>query len=409
MDVRSITAFLDVSYPLETGDFARLGEALRAAKESLTGAGIKVQTTRLATQPFSGALGEGGPDKVVDLAKDLEAIAFVHEIDYVGLGPVRLADSPAYVQAIAEALKATTNVFAGVEIADPKIGLRLPRIRRAAELIGTVSTLTEDGFSNLRLTALANVPAWSPFFPAAYHDGGEPRIAVAMESADLAIAAIGSASSLKEARELIVKAVETEAGRIEAILQQVVDRFNVSFQGIDFSLAPYPDQTKSIGWALEKLGVPGVGGQGTLMTAAFLTDALDRAKFTRTGFCGLMLPVLEDSQLAQRAADGLLRITDLLTFSAVCGTGLDTIPLAGDITRGELAAILVDVAALALRLNKPLTARLMPLPGKSAGDLVNFEFEYFASSRVMPTHGGEIGGFLDGDEDVQILPYHGSR
>ena len=145
------------------------------------------------------------------------------------------------------------------------------------------------------------------------------------------------------------------------------------------------------------------------MTAAFLTDALDRAEFTRTGFNGLMLPVLEDSVLAKRAAEGRLTVTDLLTFSAVCGTGLDTIPLPGDVSADTLNGILLDVAALALRLDKPLTARLMPIPGKAAGDAIAFDFEYFADSAVMAPfvvapEVDTLTGLLAGDEDIDIQP-----
>jgi uncharacterized protein (UPF0210 family) len=218
------------------------------------------------------------------------------------------------------------------------------------------------------------------------------------------VEAVLGASLLAEARQALIHAIETHAERITASAKRVAGRFDAKFGGIDFSLAPYPEEVRSIGRALEQLGVPGFGGQGSLAAAAFLTDALDRAEFKRAGFCGLMLPVLEDSILAQRAREGLLRITDLLTFSAVCGTGLDTVPLPGDISQQEIAAILLDVAALALRLNKPLTARLMPLPGKKAGDEVTFDFDYFAPSRVIATHGQPLRGLLAGDETIDIAP-----
>jgi uncharacterized protein (UPF0210 family) len=116
---------------------------------------------------------------------------------------------------------------------------------------------------------------------------------------------------------------------------------------------------------------------------AFVADCLEQAQFQRAGFCGLLLPVLEDSALAARAAEGQLTVTMLLLLSTVCGTGLDTIPLPGDIDLESLAAVLMDLGAISLRQNKPLTARLMPIPGKAAGDEVAFDFPYFASSRVM--------------------------
>ena len=115
----------------------------------------------------------------------------------------------------------------------------------------------------------------------------------------------------------------------------------------------------------------------------FCADCLDQAQFDRVGFCGLFLPVLEDTVLAARAADGSLTVEGLLLLSTVCGAGLDTIPLPGDVDSEALAALLSDLGALALRHNKPLTARFMPIPEKSAGDEVQFDFPYFADSAVM--------------------------
>jgi uncharacterized protein (UPF0210 family) len=109
-----------------------------------------------------------------------------------------------------------------------------------------------------------------------------------------------------------------------------------------------------------------------------------------------MQPILEDSVLAKRAADGSLTVKDALLYSAVCGTGLDTIPLPGDTTAEQITPLLLDLCALALRLDKPLTARLMPIPTKKAGDETNFEFEFFAPSRVMKLEAEALKNSLSG-------------
>ena len=114
-----------------------------------------------------------------------------------------------------------------------------------------------------------------------------------------------------------------------------------------------------------------------------LTSALGGVDLPLTGFSGLFLPVLEDDRLARRAADGDLRLEDLLLACTVCGTGLDTVPLPGDATADDLLPWLLDLGALALRLDKPLTARLMPMPGLEAGDPLEFDFPFFASGAVM--------------------------
>jgi uncharacterized protein (UPF0210 family) len=115
-----------------------------------------------------------------------------------------------------------------------------------------------------------------------------------------------------------------------------------------------------------------------------------------------MPPVLEDSILAQRAAEGTLTVKDLLLYSAVCGTGLDTVPLPGEVSAGQVHALLLDIAALAMRLDKPLTARLMPIPGKKAGEATDFDFGYFANSRVMALEAQAVTKALAGHETFPL-------
>jgi uncharacterized protein (UPF0210 family) len=284
----------------------------------------------------------------------------------------------------------------------------LPAVCACAEIIQRTASISPDGFKNLYFCASANVPPGAPFFPAAYHapQAERPGFALAMQAADLAVGAFSQARDLTAARQSLTDALELHARTLAAIGCKLADEFHASWGGIDFSLAPYPAEAESLGAALEALGVPALGRHGSLAAAAILADTVDRANFGRAGFSGLMLPVLEDTRLAQRAADGSLTITDLLLYSAVCGTGLDTIPLPGDATVDELYAVLLDVAALAQRLDKPLTARLMPILGKQAGDPTDFDFAFFANSRVMALDARPLAGLLAGDEKVSLLARH---
>jgi len=268
-------------------------------------------------------------------------------------------------------------------MADARFGISPPAMQACAEVITRCSSITPDGFANLRFTALANVKPGSPFFPAAYHNRDEPGFSIATEAADLAVEVFTNARTVSDGQWALAAEVEKNAKQLASVGNDLGQRFSMVFGGIDFSLAPFPSATVSIGAAMERLGVSKAGLHGSLAAAAILTEAIERARFPRIGFSGLMLPVLEDSILAQRAAEGTLTVKDLLLYSAVCGTGLDTVPLPGDTSAEQIAALLLDVSALALRLDKPLTARLMPIPGKKAGDPTNFDFDYFANSRVM--------------------------
>jgi uncharacterized protein (UPF0210 family) len=404
MIVRSLTGFVDPGWPVEPERLDVLASGLDQARTALEAANYEVQTLRLATPPPS-EMGRSVPyQERSEFAQRLEAEAFVHGIDYAAIGPV-LPDEPKGFNVVYDMLAATETVFTSAVIADPETGLSVAAARASADIISKLSTLGDDGFANLRFAALANVGAGSPFFPAAYHRPGPPAFAVATEGADLAIDAFRDVPSLGRGRRRMVSMIEAHAAAIERLLTPISLQNELRFLGIDFSLAPYPDHLRSIGTALESLGLPAIGLPGSAAAVAFLADCLDRAEFTRTGFCGLLLPVLEDSALSSRAAAGQLSITDLLLFSTLCGTGLDTIPLPGAASTDALTAVLLDLGAISLRHNKPLTARLMPIPGKTAGDDVHFEFPYFADSRVMALDAEPLTGLLSGSGILDIEPH----
>jgi uncharacterized protein (UPF0210 family) len=278
----------------------------------------------------------------------------------------------------------------------------MPALRGAATIIQKAAHLEPDGFANLRFAALANVPAGSPFFPAAYHSGRGVGFAIGTQAADLAVDAFNDARSLEEGSRRLTAQIEQHSGAIAKVAAKLQAKHGAAFGGIDFSLAPFPAEQESLGTAFERMGIQAVGLQGSLAAAAVLTQAIDSARFPRAGFNGLLLPPLEDSTLARRAAEATLTVNDLLMFSAVCGTGLDTVPLPGDASADELQAVLLDLAALALRLDKPLTARLMPIPGRAAGDETQFDFAFFANSRVMPLRAAALGAPIHQSETIKL-------
>ena len=402
MRIRAITAFVAGRFPVDTEEVRAAGAFLRSARRAYEGAGYAVQTVRLATRPFPAYLPH--PAETPRLAQELATLASACGVDYVAIGPVRLGDDPAFVDALAGPL-AAGRVFAAVEVADTRGHLSLAACRRSAALVREVARRSGDGFGNLYLAALANCPPGTPFFPASYAPGEGRSFALAIEGADLAVAACRASGPAQSAADRLCRAVEEAAHGLEAVADELAAAHGVAFGGIDFSLAPYPEPERSLGTALEMLGgLP--GGEGGVAAAALLADAVGRAAFRRCGFSGLMLPVLEDASLAARAAQGRLTLRDLLLMSAVCGTGLDTVPLPGDASEAALAGVLADVAALALRTGKPLTARLMPLPGKRAGDPVRFDFPYFAPSRVLAL-ASQLGAVLAEDEQVSLSSYSG--
>jgi hypothetical protein len=397
MKIRSITVFCQPGFPVNRLLLQKVGIFANHAKKIFEAAGFEVQSLRLATPPFEQYL---APIDLPAAAEQYAIEAHAEGFDYISLGPIQ-AESKDW-QVIPEALRRSGRIFLSGQLTTSNGEICLEAARNCAKTIKALANLEPNGFANLRFCALANVPAFTPFFPAAYGKAGAPVFALAIEAADLALETFTEAPTLAEAASRLISRTEETAARLEAAASRASQIYGYEFKGLDFTLAPFPKDAQSICLALEALGLQAFGSAGSLFASAFLTSTLDQARYTRTGFNGLMLPVLEDSGLARRAAEGSLSVQDLLLFSSVCGAGLDVIPIPGDTEVEELTPVLLDLAALSLRLGKALTARLMPIPNKAAGDGTAFDFAFFANSRVMPLRSAPIHGKLSGNENVPI-------
>ena len=403
MKVRSITAFAPTGPSVEESA-ATSGAFLARAREAVSAAGIEVQTVRLALPPLAEMVQTTArPRELVELAIRTEEACRSAGVDYVSLGPWRPGDPESHAATLPEILARTSRLFVTLSYAGRDYGVDLGATRLAAATIVAAAPLEQNGFANLRFAALANVDSGVPFLPAAWSSGKAWHFAFAMECADLARTAFSSADDLRAGAQALTRAVEEEGGRLAA-LGNGLSNAEFGFSGLDFSLAPFPRDTDSIGATLESMGLEACGLPGTTATAAILTTALNEVRLPLTGFSGLFLPVLEDERLALRAAEGDLRLEDLLLACTVCGTGLDTVPLPGDATAGDLLPWLLDLGALAVRLDKPLTARLMPMPGLEAGDPLEFEFPFFAPGAVMDLPRTRWTGVTDPPGPLPIKP-----
>jgi uncharacterized protein (UPF0210 family) len=160
-----------------------------------------------------------------------------------------------------------------------------------------------------------------------------------------------------------------------------------TYEGIDATPAPLKDI--SIGTAIESfIGGP-FGSSGTLTASGIITRAVQSTPVKRTGYSGLMIPVMEDNGLARRWAEGTFNLDSILAYSAVCAGGADTVPLPGDVSEEQIARILSDVAWLAYKWNKPLAARLLPAPGKHAGQQTEFSGGFLTNTIVQPLLGSK--------------------
>jgi uncharacterized protein (UPF0210 family) len=393
--IRAVTLGLDLPGPdAVAAAFEAAGRFLSGAKGAFQAGGLEVQTLRVAGPDLGPRLARAGAD-LATWATETEAAARACGIDYLSLGRLPAWAHGTVAENVAPILAAGETIFFSADLVDD----RLPSVAMAAACARAVKQLagmTPLGFGNLRFAATVHCPPNIPFLPAAYHAGGAPLFSIAVQAADVVADALGAPGGMLEIERRLVDMLEAAARPVERLADELTAEYGYAFAGIDLSPAPFPSDDVSIGGALESAGVERFGAPGTLYLAALVTRAIRRTKLRRCGFSGLMLPLLEDSVLARRAAECPPSLHEMLLYSAVCGTGLDTIPLPEDVSEAELAGVYLDVAALSVALGgKPLTARLLPVPGAKAGDPTTFAFDYFANSSVLPLSGAGAAGVLE--------------
>jgi len=375
--VRAITAFIDLDSKSETVQVEDAAKFLSGARDAFRAAGFDVETIRIVTQPFP---------RYTNGMKREEAVALLRKFDDLAgklgfaanIGPAMLAngDSPAPLDLLAEIL-ATTRINASLVTAGTD-GIYWKNIREAARLIKKVAAHSPNGKGNLNFAATAMLKPQTPFFPGAYHLNSGHSFAIGLEGANVVTDVFAQYHDPVQAEERLAQALERPLKEAETIATKIAASSGWTYAGIDPTPAPLGEV--SIGRAIENFTGAPFGSSGTMTAAGIITRAVQSVPVKRLGYAGLMVPVLEDNLLAKRWAEGTFNMDSLLAYSAVCATGLDTIPLPGDITEERLARILGDVAALAYKWQKPLAARLLPVPGKKAGDLADF-----GDSRMTPT------------------------
>jgi uncharacterized protein len=380
--IRAVTAFLRL-------DRTRYGEQIQStldflheAKSAFEKKGYAVETIRITTQPF--------PDYTRDLSPD-QALAFLREYDGLAvkdgfdasIGPAMVSDrdDPRQADLLARAI-AGTKTLEGSVVIGGEDGIHWRSIRAASSVIRYLEANTAHSQGNFNFTASSFVPSGTPFYPASYFTGQAKQFALALESANTVAQALGSAASADQAEKALQGSLGVHARQIERIAQALASETGWDYGGID--LSPAPLRTISIAGAIEGYLHAPIGSSGTMTAAAIITRALRAIPVRQAGYSGLMLPVLEDTVLAERWSEGRLSMDSLLAYSAVCGTGLDTIPLPGSISDEQLERILSDVASLSVKWHKPLAARLLPVAGKKAGEMTEFSDPFLVNARIQP-------------------------
>ncbi len=380
-NVRTVTAFVNLDRARYEVQIDETMKVLDAAKAEFAKRGYETQTVRIVTQPLA---------ELVKGLDEKDSLAFLRAFDELSVkkgfapnvGPAMLRDSddPAAMRLLAKALSTLPHLNSSAVIADDN-GIHWKTIRESAKLVRYLTDNSPRSQGNFQFSASAMLKPFGPFYPNAYHVGSGKQFSLGFESANVVQQVFGAtqgdfdASVAELTRQLTIHA---EVG--EEVGNAVAAASGWTFAGVDPTPAPLGDA--SIGDAIERYTGVKFGENGTMTAALAITSAVKAVKVKHVGFSGLMLPVMEDKRLAQRWAQNTYDIDSVLAYSAVCGTGLDTVPLPGDVSEDRLVKIYGDVAALAWKWNKPLSARLQPVAGKKAGDMTEFDSQYLFNTKL---------------------------
>ncbi|MDR1545606.1 MAG: PFL family protein [Deltaproteobacteria bacterium] len=402
LDVRAVTLGLSL-LDCVSDDLSRLSakilDKISRRAENLVRAcdrvaekyGIPVVNKRIAVSPVSALAGPFSSEELVKLAKVLDRAGQEAGVDFVG-GFGALVEKgfskgdEALIGAIPEALAQTVRVCSSVNVASSRDGINMDAValmgrtvKRAAEL-----SADSDGLACAKLVIFANIPPDMPFMAGAYLGLGEPDAVVNVgvsgpgvvkKAVDRAMAQTPRPSfgQLSE----VVKRTAYKVTRVGEILgREVAAALGLPFGVVDLSLAPSPQVGDSVGEIFESFGLKAIGAPGSTAVLALINDAVKKggafASSHVGGLSGAFVPVSEDLGIGTAAAEGRLTLEKLEALTAVCSVGLDMVPLPGDVSAATVSALMADEMAIGVINHKTTACRLIPVPGKKAGDQVRF-------------------------------------
>lgn len=394
--IRTITSFITLgkdktAWEKIIREAATFGGDLASAFQTQ---GYQVQSIRLVTNPFGEYL------NTTSFHSALKGMGMLSEIlKSPSMPPIRIrfaigeAKTPDEIALVPEMIKAfgdICNVCVNVGVDD--LGIVDHELTlHCAKAVVEIGKITPRGEGNFNFTINYNCKPLIPYFPASYHTSdAEPCFALGLETPDLLVCALKSLRKeknhnlkMQQSYTVMKEALQYHISAITAITNAFEHPFKTTFAGIDTSAAPSKNCSSMVD-VYKLLGVPYFGASGTLEASALLTKVFKAQQGCELiGFSGLMLAVVEDAGLADATTRNEFDLRALLQYSAVCGIGLDTVPIEGDTSAEKIAAICADTGTLAFRLNKPLTVRLFPVPNLKEGEMTQFESDDLCNSRVL--------------------------
>ena len=370
--------------------------------------GIPIINKRISVTPISLVAAAADGD-YVKIAKALQKAATEVGVNFIG-GYSALVhkgytnSDRRLIASIPQALAETTNVCSSVNIGTTKAGINMDAVAQMGEIIkeGAALTAANDGMACAKLVVFCNAVEDNPFMAGAFMGSGEPEcvINVGVSGPGVVQAAIkkaGPDASFGEVAEMIKKKAFKITRMGQLVATEASRRLDVEFGIVDLSRAPTPAIGDSVAHILEEMGIEKCGMHGTTAALALLNDAVKKGGIMASsyvgGLSGAFIPVSEDAGMISAAQCGALSLEKLEAMTCVCSVGLDMVVVPGNTPASTLSAIIADEAAIGMVNNKTTAVRIIPAPGKSVGDIVEFG-GLLGSGPVMPVREYDSGAFI---------------
>ena len=362
--------------------------------------GIRVANKRISVTPVS-ILTESARGNPVDLGRAIDEAARSVGVDFVG-GYSALVHKgfthkeSEFLDSIPEALASTERLCGSVNAATTRAGINMDAVARVGRLIKEAAERTRDrgGLACAKFVCFANAVEDNPFMAGAFHGIGEPEavLNVGVSGPGVVNHAVQHADPnlpLHEIAELIKKLSFKLARAGELVGREAARRLGIPFGIIDLSLAPTPLPGDSVANIIEAMGFERAGTHGTTAALALLTDAVKKggamASNSVGGMSGAFIPVSEDAGMIEAARLGALSLDKLEAWTSVCSVGIDMVAVPGSTSAETIAAIIADEMAIGVMNNKTTAVRIIPVPGREVGEMVEFG-GLLGTAPIMPVN-----------------------
>ena len=369
--------------------------------------GIPIINKRVSVTPIAIMAGISGGDPV-KYALALEKAARTIGVNFIGGYSALVqkgfaAGDRELIDSIPRALAETEHICSSVNIGSTKAGINMDAVAQMGRIIKQTAHLTADrqGLGCAKLVVFCNAVEDNPFMAGAFHGVGEADSVINVGVSGPGVVYHALQKCKGEPFDVVAETIKKTAFQITRMGQMVAAeasrRLDTPFGIVDLSLAPTPAIGDSVARILEEMGLAVCGTHGTTAALALLNDAVKKGGVMASshvgGLSGAFIPVSEDEGMIAAAQQGVLTIDKLEAMTCVCSVGLDMIAVPGDTSAETISAIIADEAAVGMVNSKTTAVRIIPVEGKTVGDVVEMG-GLLGSAPLMPVHTDSSADFI---------------